>query len=143
VAALRAAIAAMALVAGSAFAQPPAEPSVSLESMAAPALVPGQCALFLWSRAPGQRDRALVAVVAEARPAFVRVQIGGRVLDIPAAQGAGTAASAIQFAKPPYGVAIRLAPGAGEVRNGLVRLTGPRGWEAITPVSGRRVCASG
>jgi hypothetical protein len=126
----------------------PAQEPPQLEPLGEQRAPAGVCGSYLWSRAPGQRDRELLAV---ATPSAVLVRLDGALRAVRLARAdrmtvAGHHARQ-RFADQEITVELRMVyargrhPGApATIPSGLIILTGRQGWQSIAPVSGWVAC---
>ena len=104
----------------------------------------GQCALFLWDRASGQR----VAMIGR-EPAILRMVLDGRLTDLPAEAREGEAVlgfapvNRFRSASRSYEVRITLLPataGGAVVKDGSLTITEADGSALVLPVAGLAGC---
>lgn len=124
---------------------PSSEPT--LAALDPQALEPGRCGLFLWSRG----ERPTFVFVAYDQPASARVNIDGRVRDLPRTRFSGGVLTG-HFEHQTYagdGVTLEVEVRADEGRpvrdgtvigDGIIRITDASGWETVAPVGGLIAC---
>jgi len=155
--AMRVGLAGLAAACASASA-PPARPTasplpaaqavgVTLQELPPQPLESGQCALVLWSRTP-KPERLIMALN---DPALARVQIAGRLVELPQVEREGRQTyghfSNQRYANERLSITLRVQfdpqenlVGGAVARDGALEIVDNTGWTAAIPVGGLVAC---
>jgi hypothetical protein len=128
--------------------QSAAAADATLEELPAQTLAAGQCALVLWSN-PAEPKRIAMTID---EPAIARIQIDGRLVQLPRVAGTGEAIHGM-FAQQIYrgeglslAVSFTAAPremnGGAVIPTAVVEYTDANGWAAVIPAAGMIACRS-
>jgi hypothetical protein len=120
--------------------------ATALEELPAQTLGSGQCALILWSN-PAQPKRIAMTVD---EPAIARIQIDGRLLQLPRVSARGEAIHGM-FPEQTYrgeGISLAVSFGAepreltagAVIPTAVVEYTDASGWAAVIPAAGMIAC---